>query len=224
MEDALKIAETDFLKETELLDSLFSQASISKSLYDFYRMKSQVELDFIRCKYERRSNENTIDFEPKPTICLSSRNDSLIRFGYYQSVLDYLEREDFHSKVPNAKRIAMRMPDYRMVYDLIKKSDQFTEKEKKVLLTKNMKLIIENFTVDDIEQYFLMYKSDVNSDALVLHVYNEYQHMLPSSITQEFAINNNTSTDSLFQLTLLNRNSEQIDFREIITKNEGKLI
>lgn len=224
MEDALKIAETDFLKETELLDSLFSQASISKSLYDFYRMKSQVELDFIRCKYERRSNENTIDFEPKPTICLNSRNDSLIRFGYYHNMLNYLEREDIYSTVTWSIAVSKKTPDFRTAYDKIKQSDQFTEKEKKVLLTKNMKLIIENFTMDDIERYFSMYKTDVNSDALVLHVYNEYQHMLPSSITQEFVINNNTSSDGLFQLTLLNRNNEQIDFREIITKNRGKLI
>ena len=216
--------EVEKSREYRLLDSLIANHQISTTVHDFFKAKSKVEIAFAKFKYAKRKNMASIIKEQAPPKWIFANSDSMIRFGYYQSTLDYLERNDFYSQVPNAKRIAMKMPNYCMVYDLIKDSNQFSETEKKVLLTKNMKLIIENFPSENIEKYFASYQADVNSTALVKHIYKEYKHVLPASITRQFEPNETAVSDSLYQLSLMNRNNERIDLKGILKKYQGKLI
>ena len=224
MKKALEIVESDKVKEDNLLDSLYAQKQLSKYKYEFFKTKCEVELAFAKFKYQRSKQERLIVKESNPTKWIYAGADSLIRFGYYNSTLDYVAYKEIYSVVPRTIAVNKKTPDYCMIYDLIKQSSLFSETEKKALLTKNMKLIIENFPVGDIENYFTNYRSDVSSNALVQHVYNEYRHMLPSSITKEFEPNVTTSSDTIYQLSLLNRDNEPVDFKDILEKHNGKLI
>lgn len=223
-ETALNLSKNEYEMEKYLLDSLYSNARISKNIYIHFKTKLEFNLSFVKYKYLREENEISMDDETNPPQWEHTGADSLIRFGYYNSTLDYQERKEYYSVVPWTIAINKKTPDYRIIYDSIRQSNLFTDKEKKVLLTKNMKLIIENFPTDDIEYYFTNYRSNVSSNALVQHVYNEYRHMLPSSITKEFEPNVTTSSDTIYQLSLLNRDNEPVDFKDILEKHKGKLI
>lgn len=228
MKNGYRQAEKELSKEKLLLDSLLENGHISEELHGFYQTKSQVEYDFLTHKFKtelkKGQGTNKEDFSDWSIKNIDTKN--LSQYGYYYRILEYVEREGYYKAAPWVHQVSQRFPDYRVVYDTIKSSNFFSRDDLEVLLTKNMHLIIEYFPEKDVNNYFKKFVVDVKNKALVENTLIKYQYTLSSELLSSANILSdlNSKSDSLFSLSLKSQNDEQLDFQDLLSKNEGKLV
>ena len=156
----------------------------------------------------------------------STSEVDLARFGYYNTILDYIERKTYYSREGWIEEVNRRYPDYRRVYDSLKTNEFLAKSEIDRLLTKNIELIIEHFPQKDSETYLKKFAEDVSNPLLVQNVLNKHRYALSAEIKEwgrrnfEFA----NLSDSLLQLSLINTSNEQFDFNKLLEKHRGRLV
>ncbi len=228
MKTGYRQAKRELSMEQLLLDSLLEYGHITEELHDFYQTKSQVEYDFLTHKFKTElekgqgtSEQNFSDWSIK-----NIDDKNLSKYGYYSRILEYVEREAYYKAAPWVHQVSQRFPDYRVVYDTIKSSNFFSKEDLEVLLTKNMHLIIEHFPEKDVKVYFKKFVVDVKNKALLENTLIKYQHTLSSELLSSANVLSdlNSKSDSLFSLSLQNQNGELIDFQDLLSQNEGKLL
>ncbi|WP_422354138.1 TlpA family protein disulfide reductase [Roseivirga pacifica] len=225
---ALTKAKAELEKETVLLDSLLSNGLISESTKQYYLNKSRTLYEFNEFRFNDYVNKNTGDSEKRLNKWSIQEmvNEEVWAFGYYNRILDYIEREAYYSQVSWVNEVNRRYPDYREVYDSLKSNDLLSVNDIHLLLAKNMKLIIEHFTENDANVYIEKFISDVDNPALVQGVLDEYQYMLSPEIKEvvkeQFSVLD--TPDSLLHLSLIDIESNQLDFSSLLADNKGHYV
>ena len=225
---ALTESKAELEKETVLLDSLLSNGLISESTKQYYLNKSKTLYEFNEFRFNDHVNKNTGDSEKRLNKWSIQEmvNEEVWAFGYYNRILDYIEREAYYSQVSWVNEVNRRYPDYRKVYDSLKSNDLLSVNDIHLLLAKNMKLIIEHFTEKDANVYIEKFISDVDNPALVQGVLDEYQYMLSPEIKEvvkeQFSVLD--TPDSLLHLSLIDIESNLLDFSSLLADNKGHYV
>lgn len=227
-QDALEEGRSQLEREILLLDSLVSQGLMGEDAKSLYLKRASVLNQFNEYRYNEylRENfggsENTLvewDIQSTSEVDLAS-------FGYYNKILDYIERKTYYSRVGWIEEVNRRYPDYRRVYDSLKTNEFLAKREIDRLLTKNIELIIEHFPQKDSESYLKKFAEDVSNPLLVQNVLNKHRYALSAEI-KEWGRRNFAPvslSDSLLQLSLINTSNEQFDFNKLLEKHRGRLV
>ncbi|MFD0798017.1 TlpA family protein disulfide reductase [Maribacter chungangensis] len=164
-------------KEEELLDSLRAAYLISKEYYDFYGFRNQFQKKTLQIK-ETDSIYKMSDFHPYGAD-----------FKKFSSYKEYLEaivenrfsRNELQIAVPNGN-----IPDYKATYDSINALAIFDNYDKKYLSYIYLKRIIENLSVQDINDYFLKFKEQFRDTLVTQYIAENYN--LTTKISDEFIL------------------------------------
>lgn len=224
MEKALSVARIEKEKESHLLDSLQKQGFLSKEVYDFFNTKSKIEYGLIDYEYLYYKDRNTLAKETKQPKWPFENADSLVRYGYYNNILDFVERE-FLTIDLKPKTINKKIPDYKKAYLVIKENQQLSEKERIILLTRTMENIIVNCAESEIKIYLSQYNTDVPNRALVNYIITKSRGANEEDVvkfTSDFDAQLTTSSN--IDLFLLDIKGKKTTFEEIMDRNNGKLL
>jgi thiol-disulfide isomerase/thioredoxin len=224
MEKALFKAESDWAKETILLDSLYKRCLLSKEVFDFFNTKAKAELAFINYEYQHYKERIPLSKESKPLKWPFENADSLAGYAYYNNILEFVEREFFTIDL-EPKTINKKTPDYPKAYDVIKENKQLSQKERIILLTRTMESILDNCAESEVKKYLTLFTTDVQNQALQHHVFRTYGEILPDDILTNIQ---NTKLEfpdySDFELSLKNVKGENTLLETIMKRYKGKLI
>ncbi len=229
-ENEKSLAEFERYMQAEriFLDSLKSSDLIPDAVYRFFKQKTQVQYDFEMTKHIHQTPEDLMAEKgmekPLAWQAEDSIRDELLRYGYYYTILNDLEYSRYHLQAPIIKLTARRLRNHKVIYDSIRSSHLFTLDEKKILLTDNMKSIIEYFTPEDVSEYFRKYIKDIHNDALVYHVVDEYMDYLPTDIYELLGINNSENFRAKLELSLINQLGEEKTFTDVLDENRWKMV
>ncbi len=225
--------------EKELLDSLEQINLISKNISKFYytqtlyqqkriQLQNIVGPHSIRPLYKKLAPEDfnlQIGFDTElgglhDINILDSRNDSLLYFGYYSDLTDWIYYNYLSRKVGRVKSTnyvnniatgGSNLADYISLADTIYKSNLLSSHSKNLLLFKNIQQIIENKSINEAKKAFKKFENEVKDSALIKYVQDKY--LLGSD-----------SVNETNDLQLISTNSEHISYNELIKKHAGKVI
>lgn len=225
-ESALMEAKIELENERWLLDSLVNENLIDEETRSYYYSKSNYLYKFNEFVFNQYVNESFESSEFTLNDWPIKESQDLIQYGYYNRILEYIEREAFYSEVNWIEEVNRRYPDYRKVYDLISENDILDQKEVEILLAKNLKLIIEYFPQEDVDEYLNKFVSEVHNGDLVNGVLTEYQHVLSPELKEwskgRFVGLN--APDSLMHLSLIDSERNQVTLKSLLEENEGQFV
>jgi thiol-disulfide isomerase/thioredoxin len=226
--------------EKRLIDSLYQNDLISVENYSFLTtqiiyQKKIIEL-YNLIGGPRRSNTllpnlTSKDFEILPELdiemgyvdhvnILDSQNDSLLHYGFYQDIINwinlyYLSRKvgsvNSTNYVDGVATAGGSNPDYLALYDTINNCDILSKQAANVLKLKTIQKIVENNTIDEAHSAFEKFKKDVIDTTLINFVRNKYS--FPKD-----------TTSFSFDLQLTSMNGNSLCYDELIEKQKGKVI
>lgn len=153
-------AKEDYVKEKQLLDSLYASSTISKVNYH-YRKDA---LDMLMEKHKRLKNikkwlmknrsldhkeilEQQIGFD-------LSKTDSLMKYSFFRDYLNYISEYGLEYIVENNGSSGGSYLDSRVRFDSILKDNRFNQTAKNYLLFEAYHGIGRNFKVRDKQRYF----------------------------------------------------------------------
>lgn len=225
-EKALAEAKIELEKEKWLLDSLVNEKLIDEETRSYYFNKSNYLYKFNEFVFNQYVNENFESSEFTLNDWPIKESQDLVQYGYYNRILEYIEREAFYSEVKWIEEVNRRYPDYRKVYDLIRENDSLNQKEVEMLLAKNLKQIIEYFPQEDVDEYLNKFVSEVHNVDLVEGVLTEYQHVLSPDLKDwsKGRFVNLNSPDSLMHLSLIDSERNQITLKSLLEENQGRFV
>jgi len=243
-ERVVAVANKEFLieinKERTFLDSLHDASLISHEIYNsFYRqtLYQHKILDLQRLLGVKHSSQGIIPNLTNENFkvqlgydielgylngdnILSSKNDSLLYFGHYQDLINWLYFYYLSKKVGKIESVnyvdgiatsGSGMPNYLSLYDTINNCSFLSSQAIKILKLKTIQNIVENNTIDEVKVAFAKFRKDINDTSMVNFVSKKY--LLP----------NDTSAYS-YDLKLSSNNSESISYNDLIKKHKGQVI
>jgi thiol-disulfide isomerase/thioredoxin len=242
-EKVVNLAKEKFIiemkQEKELLDSLEQFNLISKNISQYYytqtlyqqkriQLQNIVGPHSIKPLYQKLAPEDfnlQLGFDKElgwlhNINILDSQNDSLLYFGYYSDITNwiyynYLSRKVGRIKstnyVNNIATVGSNLADYLSLADTIYESNLLSSHSKNILLLKNIQQIIENNSIDEAKKAFKKFENEVKDSVLIKYVQDKY--LLGSDTINE-------TND----LQLISTNSERISYNELIKKYAGKVI
>lgn len=192
-------AKSELILEKKLLDSLLNKELLSLDVYNFYVAKNFYSFKSIEVK-DGKATENNYH--------LKKENDSLLNFSFYIKYLKSIVNSEFEKKTKIINYSNAKIPDYRIVYDSINSSNLFSREVKKHLSFLWLDLIINNFSISDIDHYFQKFKQVYKDSILNNHFNQEYK--LASGISSN--------------LDLKDVKNNKTNLQKIINANKGKVI
>ena len=222
-QSALSQAKAELELESRLLDSLSMKNLISDEMKSYFLAKSTILYEFNEFRYNKYHRENYGRSEMNmDNWSIQDQSDlELSGLMFYNRILDYIEREEFYKHVPKIEEVNRRYPDYRLVYDSVRLSG-LNEKDKTLLLTKNMTLIIQHFPQEDVEMYLTKFVNDVKNKKLIDKVIIEMGFAISQETLTKLGLD--TYIDSKLSLSLIDVNNEEFSFKELIDQKKGKLV
>jgi thiol-disulfide isomerase/thioredoxin len=176
-------------------------------------------------------NLTSEDFEIQPELdiemgyvdhvnILDSQNDSLLYYGFYQDIINWINLYYLSRKVGSVNSTNFvdgvataggSNPDYLALYDTINNCNILSKQAVNLLKLKTIQKIFENNTIDEAQSAFEKFKKDVIDTSLINFVSNKYS--LPKD-----------TTSYSFDLILTSMNGDSLCYDELIEKQKGKVI
>lgn len=203
----------DYLKEIELLDSLYQSNTISETDYNY--RKSALDILMIKNKRPRdiqkwlalksKLNHNEI-LEKEPELDLLSKGDSLIKYSFFRDYINYASEYDLSLIEEYNIGSGSFYRDSRIRFDSILKDERFDQVTKDFLLTETFKDIAVNFKVKDKEKYFKILQQNTHNQELVKQLEREH----------------NLNFETSDRLILTSRKNDTTTFSDMLQNNKGK--
>ena len=216
----IKAAVQEYQAEIEWLDSLKQQQLICLQTYNFFKAKSMFNIATLQVVSPHGStkDESKIN-QPFPLLTgeqgvppvgklLNLQNDTLLSFFYYQDFLGKVRDFYFSSKADRIITANSNLADFRQIYDSVRISDLVNGKAKDLLLFNTINDLIDNASVNDIQNYWKKFKQDVEDTSYV------------SFIKRKYHVDENMSKE----LTLKDISDDLVTFNELLKNNQGKII
>ena len=252
----MKEFKEDFRKELVFLDSLSSNGLITEKKANFYKTKRLYNFKVMSLQSkigpsplkppEQELSDNDLKLTWDGLIddelqfvndgVLGHGSDSLLYYSFFNDMLNWflhgyysrkVGREKFSHSVNNVQRTASNLPDYRALYDTLFNQDIFSEQTKKVLLMKNMELLIEQSSVDDSKEYFSKFSKYVQDSSMVNYLTKKYHLDYNFSHAKDSIKNDPSDTKTpevISDLHLISTNDEKYTFNEVLSRLKGKVV
>lgn len=206
-------AEKDYLKEVELLDSLYQSNTIAETDYNY--RKSSLNILMLKNKRPKdiqkwlalksKLNHNEI-LEKEPELDLLSKGDSLMKFSFFRDYINYTSEYDLSLIEEYNIGSGSFYRDSRIRFDSILKDERFDQTAKDFLLTETFKDIAVNFRVKDKEKYFKKLQQNTHNPELVKQLEREH----------------NLNFETSDMLILTSQENDTTTFSDMLQKNKGK--
>lgn len=190
-------------KEKKLLDSLRTASLISKEYYDFYVFRNHFQKKTLQTK-ETDSISKISDFKPYGA--------DFKRFSSYKDYLEAIVENKYINYESQIKSYNTNVQNFKAIYDSINKEVIFDNYEKKYLSYVYLSRIIENLSVQDINDYFLKFKEKYGDTLLTQYISKNYN--LTTKISDDFILADYKGNIASFEDLLKNPNNKllYVDF------------
>ena len=199
----------DFIRETNFLDSIYSDALISNINYTFYKENSRY---YFLCYIKGMQNAGIkMDERLLKTDKADLQNDKMLQCSTYQWFLKYYVDNKLQYIKPNVTHGGTEF-DSRILYDSVRKSDLFSLKVRSYLLLSYIQEICGKGSTSDIKTYFRKFETDILDSSLVAFVANKFMINEP-----------NVSVNSA-DLVLLSPSGEKTTLKKMLECQKGKVV
>ncbi len=204
--DRVKVkANVSFIKELELekafLDSLFTVNLITRQAFDWLNQKRDLKGNIIKAHNDDLARNQIGSIIPKDL-------DSLLKYHSYRDLIANINSAFYERKVKRILTSNSNLPDYKLVYDSILRSDLFSKKTKEILLFETSKSLIINSSATEISKHLTRLKSDIVDTTYLSYLMNTYK--IKNPISKE--------------LELIDLNGNKLTLSKFIEQNKGKVI
>ena len=241
---ALKSAKLNFIKEMSYLDLLNKSGLLSQEEVKYIKTKTFASQKIIELQQKigfrplspLQIDLSIADFKLNDEFLLTSEkqyitesilnSDSNLYFSFHNELLDWLLNSYYSRKVGRSKSLISQngiqtsgsnLPDYMALYDTILHSDLIGGRAKKLLLLKNLELLIPQSSVDQIEKYFKKFMQDTEDSAMIRYLKVKYRLNYMNKIEKKHG-------ESVSDLFLISINGKEISFSEVLDELKGNLV
>ncbi len=207
----IKAALKEFDAEGSWLDSLHQEGLLSEEAYTFYYTNRNMDMANAQFDTDFGFDLNAVDGISEvlsPEQLLLMNLDSVSSRFYYHDVLEEKRREFFVSKVDLIQHSNGSHRDSRQAYDLIRKSDSVSTREKDLMLVKTIDEIYKYFDLEDRLEYWDKFRRDVSDSVYLKLVEKKYEFDEPVKDEVE----------------LTAYSGDQLTMSQALEKHKGKVI
>ena len=198
-----KLMLNDLKKESNILDSLRELEKIPNHLFNYRK----TNMKLYRLIYEIMDNKMT----NKKIDSLLSNSDSLLKTKLFrEDLIKKLITKRYNIKTFKSKN--KYYFDSRQAFDSINSSKLISIKLKDFLYYEYLKSIKSNFSLNDFNKYFKIFKSNIKDKKYLSH------------IEEKYITNFNQLKSQNENLFLIDLNENKKHFKHVIQQNKGKLI